>query len=505
MKKAPIAAILALALMAGGPAFAASSVADAAEAADRATALSLIRSRADVNAPQSDGATALMWAAWHGDAELVQALLRARAETDRTNDYGASALGEAAAAGDTEIVRLLLRAGADPDIANLEGQTPLMAVARTGNVEAARLLVRAGADPNAVEGWGGQTALMWAAARGHPGMIDVLLEAGADPNARGIVRNWSRRITAEPRPKDMDRGGLTPLLFAAREGCAECVRRLIAGGADPDQHDADRATPLVLALMSMHFDTAAALIESGADVDKWDLYGQNPLYMAIDLNTTPAGGRPDIPSTDRHSGLDIARMLLERGANPNLQLKVRPPYRNVIQDRGGDNVLSNGATPLLRAAKAGDNDAIRLLLADERTLVDLPTATGVTPLLIAAGMGHGVNPTRGRYKTEEEGVESIRLLAGAGADLNARNESGQTAVHAAVQKGWGRIIEALAGLGADLTIEDNNGMTPLALAEGRPARERFAPPPEAQPEIAVLLQRLMGGDTAALAPAPTGG
>lgn len=500
------ALLLAASVLAAPAAFAqterpVAEIADALSVEDRDAAVAAVRSRADVNALQSDGTSALMWAAYLDDAELVELLLRRGADPNVVNDYGANALAEAANKGNAGIVGMLLDAGADPNVANADGMTPLMVVARTGSVEAAQLLIDAGADPNAVEQFSGQTALMWAAAQHQPDMIDTLIAAGADPDAQAIIREWERRITSEPRPKDMDRGGHTALTYAAREGCAECVRRLIAGGADPDKGDGDRATPLVLALMSMHYETAAALIEGGADLNKWDLYGQSPLYVAVDMSTTPAGGRPDIPSDETLKPLDVAAMLLERGANPNLQLKLRPPYRNVIQDRGGDNLLSAGATPLLRAAKAGDNDAIRLLLSDERTLVDLPTSTGVTPLMTAAGMGHGNNPTRGRYKTEAQGVESVRLLAAAGADINARNEDGQTAVHAAVQKGWGDIIAVLAELGADLTVEDDNGVTPLAMAQGLPARERFQAPAEPKPEIADLLERLIAGESAASLPA----
>src|SRR5690606_31566933 len=157
------------------------------------------------------------------NTDLVRRLLRARADVDAMNDYGATALGEAAMSGYAEVIALLLEAGADPNLANPEGQTPLMAVARTGNVEAARLLVEAGADVNATEDWAGQTALIWAAAQGQPEMIRYLIEAGADPDARSTIRDWDRRVTAEPRGKDLDDGGLTALLYAARQGCAECA------------------------------------------------------------------------------------------------------------------------------------------------------------------------------------------------------------------------------------------------------------------------------------------
>ncbi|PZN30895.1 MAG: hypothetical protein DIU71_11195, partial [Proteobacteria bacterium] len=328
---------------------------------DREAALPLIK-RGKVDAREPDGTSALHYAVYNGDVELVKRLIRARADVNARNDYGATPLAVAAESGNAAIIELLLKAGADVESPNAEGQTALMVVARTGNVEAARLLLRQGADVNAREGWSEQTALMWATARRHPDMVKLLIEHGADVNARAAVRNWQRRVTSEPRPKTMNRGGLTPLLYAARESCIECARHLLEGGADIDLPDPDRTTPLVLALMNLNFDFAAFLIEQGADVDKWDLYGQTPLYVAIDMNTLPAGGRPDIPSEDDTTALQVAEMLLERGANPNIQLKLRPPYRNIYFDRGGDQVLSTGATPLLRAAKGGDVAAVKLLL-----------------------------------------------------------------------------------------------------------------------------------------------
>jgi ankyrin repeat protein len=333
---------------------------------------------------------------------------------------------------------------------------------------------------------------MWAAAQCQPEVIGELIRNGADVDARGAVREWARRIHAEPRPKDMHRGGFTALLYAARQGCTEGARALIEGGADIDLADPDRTTPLILALMSFHFETAGYLIEAGADLDKWDLYGHSPVYVAVDMNVIPDGGRPDIPSEDATNAMDVLAMLLERGANPNLQLKLRPPYRNVIFDRGGDSILSAGATPLLRAAKAGDNDAVRLLLG-HGALVDLPNADGITPLMTAAGMGHGDNPTRGRYKSEADGVETIELLLAAGAEIDLRNGQGQSALHAAAQKGWSNIVRTLAAHGADLEAADDAGVTPLRIARGDYETGRFGGAVAPHPETAAVLEELIAG------------
>src|SRR6185503_18905254 len=207
--------------------------------------------------------------------------------------------------------------------------TALMSVARTGNVEAAQLLVKAGAHVNAREQWGNQTALMWAAAQRQPQMIHFLVRHGAEVNARSIVRDWPRKVTSEPREKDMNWGGFTPLLYAAREGCNACAQELLAAGADIDLPDPHGTTPLVLAIMNMHFDTARFLIEAGANVQLWDFYGEAPLYAAVDMRVVPVGARIDTPSTDNTTSLELIRMLLDRGANVNAQLKLPLPARPV--------------------------------------------------------------------------------------------------------------------------------------------------------------------------------
>ena len=350
----------------------------ALQAQDPETALYALKQGADANAREPDGTTPLHYAAHYADITLINALLKARANPNARNDFGSMPLAEAATTGNAQAIQLLLKAGADVESANPEGQTALMVVARAGKIEAARLLLKAGANVNAKENWGGQSALMWAAAQSQPEMIKLLVKAGADVHARGAIREWQRRVTSEPRPKGMNRGGFNALLYAAREGCIPCARELLAAGADINRADPDQTTPLVLALMSLHFDFASYLIKAGADVDRWDIFGQTPLYVAIDMNTLPRGGRPDLPSEDFTTGLQVAEQLLAAGANPNIQLKLRPQYRNYIFDRGGDQVLSTGATPLLRAAKGGDVEAVRLLIKYKANL-SLANDSGVTP------------------------------------------------------------------------------------------------------------------------------
>jgi ankyrin repeat protein len=272
-------------------------------------------------------------------------------------------MSEAAIREDVSLLRRLLAAGANVESPNADGQTTLMIVARTSNVEAAQLLIEHGANVNARETWRAQTALMWAAAEQQPAMVRLLLKHGATVDARSLVNDWSRQVTAEPRMQARPSGGFTPLLYAARSGCLECAQLLVKAGANPNLGDPDGVSPLLEAVLNFRFDIAAYLIKRGVDVDHWDTWGRSPLYEAVDLDALPVGGRADRPSLDRVSSLQLIRMLLEAGANPNLQLKLFPPYRSLRDDRGADSLLTVGATPLLRAAKGGDLPAIQLLLA----------------------------------------------------------------------------------------------------------------------------------------------
>lgn len=501
------------------------SLLDAARGRDTAQALALIEAGANVNAASANHTTALHWAAHYGNVELARALLRAGARADVTNDFGSTPIAEAALVGSVPILKMLLDAGVDTNTPNREGQTPLMIVARAGNVDAAKLLVEHGADVNAVESWGGQSALMWAAAQREPKMVAFLVSHGAKPNVRGKARDWQRRVTTEPRKKDMYDGGFAPLHYAAREGCLACIGPLLKAGADIDIGDPKRVTPLNVAIMNGHFDVAKALIEAGADIDKWDFYGRTPLYNAVDLHTPPHSAQYILLDGDKTSSLDLIRLLLERGANPNIQLKHRPRYRQAVFERGADIMLSTGATPLLRAARAGDTAAVKLLLA-HGALADLPNQFGVTPLMAAAGVGFGKRATRGVDATEEDRIATLKLLLAAGADINRRTLSvgripppgkdnflmrvkvtkilnqnyiynnvppdGRAAIHGAARNGWNKVVAFLAAHGAQLKVAGRDGLTPMDLAAGRYPPEVLVPPADPLKRTMALLEKLCG-------------
>jgi len=450
-------------------ALAAAPLVDAVKSGDRAAALTLITQKADVNAPEVDGTTPLHWAVHHGDLELTQRLIRAGAKVNVKNDYGSTPMAEAAVLGRTDLLEALLKAGADVESPNADGQTALMVVARSGRVDAARLLLKYGAKVNAVEQWRGQTALMWAVAQKQPAMVAELVKAGADVNARSIINNWERQVTAEPRAIYRPAGGLTPLLYAAREGCGECARILVDAGADINLADPEKISPLLMAVINGQWDTAQYLIKKGANPNQFDFWGRAPLYAAVDLNTIPRGGRPDWPSLDETTSLQVVDMLLAAGANPNAQLKLSPPFRNIGNDRGLDGMLTTGATPLLRAAKALDAPAIAALLAKGAD-ISLANSRGITPIMAAAGLGSVDADTRGFYlseDTQQRSIESLKLLIKAGADINSKDSRGLTPLHEAARWGWNDVVQFLVANGADLTAKDNRGNTPIDSALGK--------------------------------------
>src|SRR5215471_2369782 len=448
---------------------AAAGLVDAVKSGDRAAALALLQQKVNVNAPESDGTTALHWAVQKDDADLVDRLIKAGANVNARNDYGSTPMSEAAVNGNVAIIDKLLKAGANVESPNADGQTALMIIARTSNVEAARLLISHGANVNAVEKWREQTPLMWAAAEGQPLMVKELVAHGADVNARSHVNDWERQVTAEARAIARPAGGLTPLLYVARQGCLGCAKALVEGGADLNLADPDGVPPLLLSILNMNFDVAAYLIDKGANVDKWDWWGESPIYAAVDVNTIPHGGRPDRPSLDETTSLQIIEMLLKKGANPNLQLKLLPPYRNLGADRGVDGMLNIGTTPLLRAAKGLDAPAIALLLQYGAN-PNLPNNRGFIPVVAAAGVGSVDADTRGWFTTEDvqqRSIASLDLLLKAGSDVNAADTQGKTLLDGAAFWGWNDVVQYLVDHGANLNAKDNRGFNVVDTALGK--------------------------------------
>ena len=473
-----------------------SKLADAVRDGDRAGAIALLKQHADVNAPQPDGTTALDWAVRQDDREMVDRLIKAGANVKAANRYGVTPLYLACVNGSAPMIARLLEAGADANSATTEGETALMTVARTGNVEAAKVLLAHGADVNSKEQWRQQTPLMWAVAESHPEMVRELIAHGADVNARQVTWNWERQITKEPREKWMPLGGLTPLMFAARQGCLDCARILMKAGAEINAADPNNVSAMLLATINGHYDVAAFLLDQGGDPNIADETGRTALYAAVDMHTMPESNRPSPRETDNNlTSMDLIRSLLAHGASVNAQLKKIQPYRTKL-DRGDDTMLGAGTTPMLRAAKAGDAEAIQALLAKGAD-PKLPTKSGITPLMAAAGLGTKEEDTTARKKTEAEAIASMKLCLGAGVDVNAADNQGDTALHGAAQKGWDQVVQFLVDHGAKLDVKDKKGHTPLDAAMGLMGNGGFdGSRRDVHETTAALLRKLMAAPEA---------
>ncbi|HEX7860005.1 MAG TPA: ankyrin repeat domain-containing protein [Verrucomicrobiae bacterium] len=406
---------------------------------------------AEVNTPGPDGTRALHWAVHSNDVSRVELLLKEGADANATNRYGVTPLWLACENGNSRIVQMLLAAGADGNARQRGGETVLMRAARTGDLESVKALVKAGAEVNAQENRG-QTAIIWAAAEGHAPVVEFLIEKGAD---------FRKRLD----------GGFTPLLFATREGRVEVVKVLLKAGAEvnePLEHKrrAGRGpqagfTPLLMAVENGHFELALDLVKAGADPNDQKA-GYAALHAMSWVRKPDSGegenGQPPPAGSGRIDSLQFVRELIARGADINARIPKAP---------GGLGVLNQtGATPFLMAAKTADLPLLKVLYelgADP----NIRTKDGVTPLIAAAGLGTlAAGEVAG---TEEEVLEAAEWLIKIGADVNAVDNQGETAMHGAAYKNLPKVVELLAAKGAKIEVwnqKNKHGWSPLLIAEG---------------------------------------
>jgi ankyrin repeat protein len=475
-------------------------LADAAQRQDRQAVQALLAKKADVNATQPDGATALHWAVYGQDVETTALLIRAGANVNVKNNYGVSPLAVAAKHGNANLIGQLMKAGADPnDPVNFvnAGETPLMQSARAGSVEAVNLLLLAGAKVNAREGWNGQSALHWAAAEGESAAIEALIAGGADIRQRSNA-------------------GSTPFMFAVRKGDMRSVQAFLAAGANVNEKRVDLATPLLVAIINGHEDLVDLLLDKGADPNaeggSTDLSVQGSKARPIKITLQTPSYRDQLKEVGTEGGngannswgrplqaaihvanwhisdefvsvnvdrIRIVKSLIKHGAQVNARNADMEPRWSGARYRR----RQVGLTPFLAAARQADLEVMRLLLengADPK----MNTPLNITPLMLAAGIAWASNQDRA---SEEQVLETVKFLVEElGADVNVIADTGETAMHAAAYRGANSVVQYLFDKGAKLDVVDKSGRTPLQVADGVEYGNSFA----ANPHTAVLLRKL---------------
>jgi ankyrin repeat protein len=448
--------ILWLALFCGTGVHAATTeVADAAMRGDREAVRSALGRKADVNAAQIDGSTALHWAVERDDVEIVDLLIRAGARVTARTREGVTPLQLAATNGNGPMIDRLLKAGADSNAAlTLAGDSALMMAARTGKTDAIRVLLEAGANVNAKESWGGTTALMWAVSEGHAEAARTLIAAGADINARsnyvaaangrGFEGRTPLASSTDAKPVEFASGWLTPLMLAAREGNVELTGILVTAGADVNAIAGDGKTALAMAIFNGNYEAASLLVDNKADVNKADAQRFTPLFWTVDRRNMETA--PNFPWIVTSDPMPLIHKLLDAGANPNALVNNTPRAR---MREGSPRIVF--ATALMRAAFAGDLELVKLLLARGAD-PNVISRDGETMLSAASGLAfiHGYH----RGKAPEERLQVVKLFVELGNDVNQPDDFGITPLMAAANYGNVPIIQYLIDVGADLGAHD---------------------------------------------------
>src|SRR6185436_6118406 len=443
-------------VLCGGELYAATSdVADAVQRRDAAGTRALLQKKADVNAPQNDGTTALLWAVRYDDLGTADALIHAGANVSTVNRDGATPLQMAALNGSAPMIEKLIKAGADPNAAlTPTGDTALMMAARTGKTSAVSVLIESGANVNAKESWGGTTPLMWAVSERHPDAAKALIEHGADvharsnfvaaANGRGCEGRTPVKDDATQKVEEFASGWLTPLMFAAREGDLASAKLLVAAGADVNAIAGDGKDALGLAIFNGNYDLASFLIDSKSGVNKADTQGFTPLFWAVDRRNMETA--PNFPWMVTADPLPLVRKLLDAGANPNAVVNNTPRAR---MREGSPRIVF--ATALMRAAFAADLELVKLLL-DRGADPKIISRDGETMVSASAGLAfiHGYH----RGKPPEERLQVMKLFVELGNDVNQADEYGITPLMAAANYGNVAIIQYLIDVGADLGAHD---------------------------------------------------
>src|SRR5262245_54714930 len=450
-----LAAVTALAAPAGNDV----RLADAAMRRDVAAVRSLLQQKVDVNAPGKDGTPALHWVVRVDDLDTADLLIRAGADVKLADRYGVTPLYLACANGNAVMTKLLIDAGADPNSVDPTGETALMMSARIGNLDSVRLLLDRGAKVDTTDATYQQTALMIAVRENHAEVVRLLVERGANVNAqtrtgqtpgwilpnsvpgfgfgKGIIRGG---LPADRGSRYFTPGGLSPLLYAARDGRLEPAKILVASGADLEQKDPNGITPLLMAISNDHADVARFLIDKGAQINVSDWYGRTPLWTSVEVRNMDFDNGSFENGVDRAPLLELIQALLDKGANPNSRTKESIPIRRFMLRTTGtlEWVDFTGQTPFLRAAYAGDITVMRLLLkygADPK----IAAYAGTTALMAAAGVNWVFDQT---YDEGQKNLlEAVKMCFELGLSVNDANSMGITAVMGAANRGSDEIIE----------------------------------------------------------------